>query len=60
MAKCNCYDKRADIFYTYDQFTGRPIKNEREIGICNGTKERDACDCNGDESKCDFYPYKRR
>ena len=27
---------------------------------CNGTKEQDECKCGGDESKCDFYDYKRR
>lgn len=29
-------------------------------GVCNGTKERDACDCGGDERKCDFYPERRK
>ena len=24
-----------------------------------GTKEKDLCSCQGDESKCDFYPEKR-
>ena len=23
---------------------------------CNGTRERDYCNCNGDKRKCDFYP----
>lgn len=27
-----------------------------EIGLCWGTRERDACSCGGDKSKCDFYP----
>lgn len=27
--------------------------------VCYGTKEREACDCEGDESRCDFYPEKR-
>ena len=27
---------------------------------CLGTKEIDRCDCGGDESKCDFYPEKRK
>lgn len=26
-----------------------------KIGVCWGTKEREACSCSGDESKCDFY-----
>lgn len=29
------------------------------VDVCFGTKERDACSCNGDENKCDFYPEKR-
>lgn len=27
--------------------------------VCYGTKEREACNCEGDESKCNFYPEKR-
>lgn len=27
---------------------------------CLGTKEQDRCSCDGDESKCDFYPEKRK
>ena len=27
---------------------------------CLGTKEIDRCGCGGDESKCDFYPEKRK
>ena len=30
------------------------------IQICNGTKEREGCSCNGDKSKCNFYPEKRK
>lgn len=26
--------------------------------VCYGTRERDTCDCEGDESKCNFYPKK--
>jgi len=29
------------------------------IGVCWGTKEREACSCGGDEAKCDFYDYVR-
>ena len=25
-------------------------------GYCNGTRERDICNCGGDPTKCDFYP----
>lgn len=28
-------------------------------GICEGTKEREPCSCEGNESRCDFYEYKR-
>ena len=31
-----------------------------KIGVCWGTKEREACSCGGDESKCDFYEDKRK
>lgn len=24
--------------------------------VCRGTKEKDVCSCNGDRTKCDFYP----
>ena len=27
---------------------------------CLGTKEVETCNCGGDESKCDFYPEKRK
>ena len=27
---------------------------------CLGTKEVETCGCDGDESKCDFYPEKRK
>ena len=27
---------------------------------CLGTKEVETCSCKGDESKCDFYPEKRK
>lgn len=30
-----------------------------KYGYCMGTKNRDLCTCQGDKSKCDFYPEKR-
>lgn len=30
------------------------------VQICNGTKEREECSCNGDVTKCNFYPEKRK
>lgn len=29
-------------------------------GVCNGTKEREPCSCDGDKERCDFYGYVRR
>ena len=29
-------------------------------GTCWGTRECEECSCNGDESKCNFYPEKRK
>ena len=29
-------------------------------GVCSGTRELDRCECNGDMTKCDFYPEKRK
>ena len=50
MSQCNCYNVRIDRIYG----------NEVKYGVCLGTKEVDRCDCGGDESKCDFYPEKRK
>ena len=50
MGQCNCYNVRIDRIYG----------NEMKYGVCLGTKEIDRCDCGGDESKCDFYPEKRK
>lgn len=46
MNKCECYNKDNDGLGGF-------------IPRCNGTKEREECQCGGDESKCDFYPEKR-
>jgi hypothetical protein len=42
-------------YYRYNEFTGEPIRKEREIGVCYGTKECEQCHCGGDRKKCDFY-----
>lgn len=52
---CSSYWKTTE--WQYDIFAMR--NKERVIGRCNGTKERDVCNCGGDVSKCDFYPEKR-
>ena len=43
MNKCSSYIKESDEL----------------IPRCYGTKEREICQCGGNESKCDFYPEKR-
>ena len=50
MGQCNCYNVRIDRIYG----------NEMKYGVCLGTKEQDRCNCGGDESKCNFYPEKRK
>ena len=44
MEKCSCY-------------INHPWSDK--YGYCMGTKERDLCSCQGDESKCNFYAEKR-
>jgi hypothetical protein len=56
MSKCECYHTRKTLRYTYNPITGSPIPHDIEVGVCWGTKECDECRCEGDESKCDFYP----
>ena len=56
MKKCHYYHTQTKTRYTYNQWTGQPIAHNIEVGICWGTKECDECSCEGDETKCDFYP----
>lgn len=42
--RCDCYEEK------YNPFDGDVV-----AAICNGTKERNICDCGGDLLKCDFY-----
>ena len=44
MERCNCW----------------VVISNSDKTVCYGTKEREECDCNGDESKCNFYPEKRK
>ena len=54
MRRCNYYDARVKtIENKYGSFIDA-------YGVCLGTKECDRCNCYGDESKCDFYPEKRK
>ena len=54
--KCDCYRTETKIRYTYHPVSGRPIGHDISVGVCNGTRERDECSCDGDRTKCDFYP----
>ena len=45
MNKCSCFVREFDYLH-----------NGGFITRCNGTKERETCSCDGDRSKCDFYP----
>lgn len=60
MAKCDCYHKRIERRYTYNQIAGQPQGHDVEVGVCYGTKEIERCDCSGDRAKCDFYPEVRK
>lgn len=42
---CNCWNIE-------DTYIGKH-------GVCWGTRERDLCNCNGDEKQCDFYEERR-
>lgn len=45
--ECDCYRQYID-------------RLGKSFGRCLGTKEIEQCDCGGDESKCDFYPERRK
>lgn len=49
MSKCDCWHEVEPFCY-----------NDKINGVCYGTKEREYCQCNGDNAKCDFYPEKRK
>lgn len=51
MEKCSCWEEVSAM---------RRYPNLETIQICNGTKEREECSCNGDKSKCNFYPENRK
>lgn len=47
---CDCYEQMNTTYCSM------PLT----LHVCNGTKERSECSCNGDEAKCNFYPEKRK
>lgn len=52
---CDCYHEQ-------EKFVGWLNSSEPiqiTVGVCYGTKHCEECNCNGDTTKCDFYPEKR-
>lgn len=58
MEKCKCWEEKRKII-GWDG-ADNPIYSKLNIQICNGTKEREECSCNGNSEKCTFYPEKRK
>lgn len=54
MKKCDCYRLEPERYCFVDKY-GAPIFEDINVPRCLGTKERDACDCDGDRSRCSFY-----
>ena len=52
--KCGCYHEREETV-----FWGANTNVVHWVGVCNGTKEREKCNCGGNCAKCDFYPHIR-
>lgn len=55
MEKCDCYRIRSVTRYNGIFGTQNYLES-----YCIGTKECEICNCGADESKCDFYPEKRK
>ena len=58
MGRCNCWEERIEYKPLHNMIGNPDVAIP--YGVCLGTKEIDRCDCGGDESKCDFYPEKRK
>lgn len=57
MEKCKCWELQPKATYVGEYHGCKIYRNKQ---ICNGTREREECSCDGDESKCNFYPEKRK
>lgn len=63
---CKCFEKIEKPYYPSEFmkgfFAAKGIKipTTTVCCICNGTRERDECDCDGDVKKCTFYPENRK
>lgn len=55
MENCKCWEKEEVIMGYYHDYPMKKVKQ-----ICNGTREREECSCDGNKSKCNFYPEKRK
>lgn len=55
MENCKCWEEKEVIMGYYHDYPMKKVKQ-----ICNGIRERKECSCDGDESKCNFYPEKRK
>ena len=53
---CDCYRIESKRKYTYNPITRGLDRHDITVGVCWGTKEMDECSCDGDRTKCDFYP----
>ena len=64
---CHCYHtiEKTKHLTEFEQglrfaLTGKIITEEQiETGACWGTREIEECTCNGDRSRCNFYPQVR-
>lgn len=59
MEKCKCWEEQSKVGSWYETYNPK-IYSEKNIQICNGTKEREECSCDGNPEKCNFYPEKRK
>lgn len=55
MEKCKCWEETKRIVGWY-----RDEPMHKTVQICNGTKECEECSCDGNKSKCNFYPENRK
>ena len=51
MERCEYYEEKTKII----GWLGPDEVIKKEISVCNGTKEQDACSCGGNPEKCTFY-----
>jgi len=63
---CKCYEVRKNRRYLSEFDKGFNFAKtnqileyiDEEVPVCLGTRECDECSCEGDETKCTFYPQK--